>query len=284
MNMFLQLSLRLGICVGIIAFFAEYVDSTLGMGYGTALTPILLLLGFDPLEVVPVILLSEFITGITAGFTHHSMGNVNFKLKTMSIKKIVRSFKRLGIAESIRRGIPLHLRVVLLIASCSIIGTIGAVFVAVNIPKFYLKLYIGILILIIGIVILLTVKKEYGFSWKKITFLGLIASFNKGISGGGYGPVVTGGQLISGIDGKNAIGITSMAEGLTCLVGVVTYFIMKKEISWRLAPYLVIGALLSVPLSAYTVKKLQTKVLRIVIGFITMGLGILTVAKIVLSL
>ncbi|UCB47384.1 MAG: sulfite exporter TauE/SafE family protein [Spirochaetota bacterium] len=282
--MFFQLNLQLGIIIGIIAFFAEYVDSTLGMGYGTALTPILLLFGFDPLEVVPAILLSEFITGISAGFTHHSIGNVNFKLKTMSIKNIISSFRSLGIIESLRRGMPLHLKVVLLIASCSIVGTIGAIFIAINIPKLYLKLYIGFLIFIIGIVILATVKKQYGFSWKKIAFLGLIASFNKGISGGGYGPVVTGGQMISGVDGKNAIGITSMAEGLTCFVGVLAYYLIQRGFNWKLAPYLVIGAILSVPLSAYTVKKLQTNILRYLIGTITILLGLITLIKTILTL
>ncbi len=70
-------------------------------------------------------------------------------------------------------------------------------------PKFYLKLYIGILIALIGIVIIATINREYAFSWKKITILGMIASFNKGISGGGYGPVVVGGQLVSGVNEKN---------------------------------------------------------------------------------
>jgi len=50
-------------------------------------------------------------------------------------------------------------------------------------------------VLLIEIFILITINRNYRFSWKKITVLGLIASFNKGISGGGYGPVVTGGQL-----------------------------------------------------------------------------------------
>jgi hypothetical protein len=39
-----------------------------------------------------------------------------------------------------------------------------------------------------------------------------------------------------------------------------------------------------VPLSAYTVKWIQAKSFRIVIGLITMALGILTLVKIVLSL
>ncbi|MFW6180874.1 MAG: hypothetical protein ACOC8N_03930 [Spirochaetota bacterium] len=36
------------------------------------------------------------------------------------------------------------------------------------------------------------INQEFGFSWKKVVFLGLIASFNKGMSRGGYRPLVTG--------------------------------------------------------------------------------------------
>lgn len=61
-----------------MAFVAEYVDSSLGMGYGTTLTPVLLLLGYSPLQVVPAVLVSEFATGLTAGGLHHRVGNVHF--------------------------------------------------------------------------------------------------------------------------------------------------------------------------------------------------------------
>ena len=88
MNLF-QLSLSLGIVIIIIAFLAEYMDSTLGMGYGTTLTPVLIIMGYQPMEIVPAILLSELITGLLAGFTHHMVGNVDFRPKTMNIKKII---------------------------------------------------------------------------------------------------------------------------------------------------------------------------------------------------
>lgn len=274
-----SLSLSLGIGVLVLAFFAEYIDSTLGMGYGTSLTPILLMMGFSPIQIVPAVLLSELVTGLLAGFTHHSVGNVDLKPKTMNIKRIVRGIRNLGLKESYRQGLPIHLRIVLLISACSIVGTVAAVCIAVSIPSFYLKLYIGILITLIGIVILLRKKRDAAFSWKKVTTLGLIASFNKGMSGGGYGPVVTGGQILSGVDGKNAVAITSLAEGLTCLVGVITYFATDAAIDWKLAPYLMIGAVLSVPLSAITVKKLNANVLKVIIGVLTLGLGLFTLYK-----
>ena len=277
----LELSLATGVIVVVIAFTAEYVDSTLGMGYGTTLTPVLMIMGFEPLQVVPAVLLSELVTGLLAGFTHHSMGNMNIRPKTMNIKRIITRIRELGVRESARRGLPLHLRIIIVIALCSIVGTVASVGLALNLPKFFLKLYIGVLVLIIGLVILVTISQTYAFSWKKIVGLGMLASFNKGISGGGYGPVVTGGQLLAGVDGKNAIGITSMAEGLTCIVGVLAYIVSKGNVDWKLAPYLVFGAVISVPLSAYTVKVVGTGKLRIIIGIVTTLLGGITIYKVV---
>jgi len=248
--------IQIFLAIIIFAFFCELLDSTLGMGYGTTLTPVLLLFGFDPLAIVPCVLLSELITGLTAGIAHHKAGNVNF-----------------------RRG-SIHLKIALVLAACSIIGAIIAVFVAINIPSIWLKSYIGIIVLSMGIIILLTINKTFKFSWKKIIGLGSIAAFNKGMSGGGYGPVTTGGQILSGINGNNAVGITSLAEGLTCVVGVTVFVVSPEIINWSLAPSLIIGALLSVPFSTLIVKKLPTKTLKISIGVLTIILGIVTLIKI----
>jgi len=266
--------------IPLLAFLCEFMDSTLGMGYGTTLTPVFMLLGFSPMQIVPVILLSELISGISAGFFHHREGNVDFKPKTTNISIIRRKLRSLGYIESFKRGIPLNLKVALLLAACSIAGTVIAVFVAVNIPKFWLKLYIGCLVLSMGVIILICLKKEFKFSWYKITFLGLVASFNKGMSGGGYGPVVTGGQILSGVEGKSAVGITSLAEGLTCLVGVISYiFISKKPLDWKLAPWVIVGAVLSVPLSAKSVKFMTAKKLKLAIAVLTIILGAFTIYK-----
>ena len=124
---------KTGLCITALAFFAEYIDSTLGMGYGTMLTPLLMLLfGFEPLHVVPAVLLSELITGLLAGFTHHSMGNVNLKPRTIKITRIIKGLREYGFKESINRGLPIHLKITLVIAICSIVGTVLSVIVAVN--------------------------------------------------------------------------------------------------------------------------------------------------------
>jgi uncharacterized membrane protein YfcA len=241
----------------LIALGCEFVDSTLGMGYGTTLTPILLLFGFHPLQIVPVVLLSELVTGISAGFAHHTVGNVDIRPGT-------RAFK-----------------VAIVLAACSIVGTVVAVIIAVSIPKIVLNTWIGALIFTVGVIILINVARRtlVRFSWPRVLGIGTVASFNKGMSGGGYGPLVCGGQLLSGIEGKNAIAITSIAEGLTCVVGVIVYTVAGELISWRLAFLIIIGALFSVPLSAFAVKKVRARPLTVAIGVLTTALGIFTLAK-----
>ncbi len=276
----LELSLWTIIIIAVIAFLCEYMDSTLGMGYGTTLTPVFLLMGFSPMQIVPAILLSELITGLLAGFFHHLEGNVDLKPKSVDVFNIAKMLRPLGYIKTLRKSIPSHLKVALLLAACSIVGTVVAVFVAVSIPKFWLKLYIGCLVLSMGIIILICFNREFKFSWKRVGLLGLIASFNKGMSGGGYGPVVTGGQILSGVEGKSAIGITSLAEGLTCLVGVITYLLVcNNPVDWKLAPYIVIGAVLSVPLSAKSVKIINERKLKVAIALLTIILGVLTILK-----
>ena len=246
--------INLFIFLTVVAFFCEYVDSSLGMGYGTTLTPLLLFLNFEPLQIVPAVLLSEFITGISAGLAHNKLGNCEFKKDSEDTK------------------------VTIVLASCSVVGTIIAVILALTLSKFVVSIYIGILVLLMGILILS--KTAWTFSWKKIVGIGAIAAFNKGISGGGYGPLVAGGQIISGRESKNSIGSTSLAEGIVCLVGVLLY-LFTTSIDVIALP-LAIGAALSVPIASLTVKKVDSGRLKRVIGIVVVILGVFTLIKVLL--
>ena len=53
--------------VVICCAFFEYMDSAGGMGYGTALTPLMLIAGFDPKQIVPCVMITEMFTGLIAG-------------------------------------------------------------------------------------------------------------------------------------------------------------------------------------------------------------------------
>jgi uncharacterized membrane protein YfcA len=265
------------IVILLISCCAEYIDATLGMGYGTTFTPILLLLGFSPLQIVPAVLLAQFVAGLFAAFLHHGAGNVSFDFRKDEDHKIAKILGSLGYMPRSTDS-----KVALVLVTCGVFGVIVAVLVALKLPVLYLKLYIGILVLAMGIVVMMKYKSAINFSWKRIVGIGILASFNKGISGGGYGPLIVSGQILSGVGPKNSIGITALAEGVTCFVGVLVYLIIGTHVDWILAPYLVVGSLISVPLSVYTVKKMSLREFTFVIGLATTVLGILTLVKVII--
>jgi uncharacterized membrane protein YfcA len=242
--------------VGAIAFVSEFLDSSLGMGYGTALAPIMILLGFDPLKVVPAILISQLVTDIAACFCHHHCCNVDLKFNSADFK------------------------VALLLGIVSCAGVILAVILALKIPKWILTLYIGILVTTMGLLIFTTANKTFKLSWRKIVGISFLAAFNKGISGGGYGPLVMGGQILSGVKAKNAVGITAFAEAMTCLVGFGVYVAFGRAIDWKLIALLVIAATPAVPFAALTVKGTPSERLKKYVGFLITTLGLLTLLKI----
>jgi uncharacterized membrane protein YfcA len=170
--------------------------------------------------------------------------------------------------------------VVVLLLSATIVGATSSVFTAKILPRQWVSLYIGIMVVAMGLLILILFNRRFAYSWKKIVGLGFLGSFNKGLTGGGYGPLVVSGQLLSGVDGKNAIGITSLAEGVTCVLGVLTYFFVAKTVvDWRLAPFITLGAICSVPLSVKSVKIIPPKALKVLIAVLTIILGTVTILK-----
>lgn len=59
-----------------LCFACELVDSGLGMDYGTLLSPTLLMLGYQPQDIVPTTWFSELLSGFTASFFHNEIKNV----------------------------------------------------------------------------------------------------------------------------------------------------------------------------------------------------------------
>jgi len=225
------------------------------MGYGVTLTPVLILLGYEPLAVVPAVVASQLVLGFFAAFAHHVIGNVDFRPGT-------RAFW-----------------ITLALVSTSVAGTIGAAALAVRIHERVLETWIGMVVLGVGVATLATFGRHAKFSWPKIVLLGGFAGFNKGTTGGGYGPVVTGGQILFGISAANAVAITTLAETVACMAGALTYLFGSGAVSWNLTPFLTVGAVAAVPFSALTVRVLKPLQLKISVGVLTSALGTLLLLR-----
>jgi len=252
------MELELGTYIGlaVLAFACELIDSSLGMMYGTILSPVLIIIGFDPLLVVPSILISQAIGGFVAASFHHQLGNVYFSRKSADSKAV---------------GI---------ITIFGIIGVAIALSIALNIPSWVITIYIGVLVLAMGAIILS--KREFNLSWKRLSVVGLISSFNKAMSGGGFGPVVTTGHIISGVDSKSAIGITTLAEAPICIAAFIGYLLFHAGFTWNLAIALIIGAGIAATLGPRITSRFHSPRLRTAIGILALVLGVWTLVKVIL--
>ena len=301
------------ISVSILLVFISFAAASLSIGYGTAMASVLLILGFNPIDITASILFSESFSSVIASILHYLAGNLQMDRQSI--------------------------HVMLTLSLCAIIGVIISQVVRFNISQFALSLYIGIMILCLGFFILFTKWKagqlpdccpsgylfpnhcnekgitidteqndeEYGwgqkfatqssffqalqiffcqellgieFCWWKLILFGLIAAFNKGLSGGGFGPIICGGQIVSGLNERTAMAITSTAEMTVSISGTIAYVITNGWMDWYLAIPLTIGSILSVPISVYATKHLKTQVLSLLIGLISIYFGTLYIVKV----
>jgi uncharacterized membrane protein YfcA len=268
----MDVTVGLFLTVFALAFMAEFIDSAMGMGYGTLLTPILIIMGFDPLVVVPAILLSQAFGGMAASTFHHRFQNVRFDRQSPDFKAF------------------------LVISGFGVLATVGAALLSIQLPSQVLRTYIGVLVLVMGGVILR--NRSFTFTWKRLIAVGVLSAFNKGLSGGGFGPVVTGGQMLSGQDHRRAIGITTLAEAPICLTGFMTFIIGRtvmehqgpvlstpfdvflaelfspRMFQWELLLALLLGALFVAPFGALTTRLVKTEVMRPMLGVLIAAIGV----------
>ncbi len=239
--------------LAVIGLLIEYIKATLGMGYGTALVPILLIMGFAPLIIVPVVLASQLISGVAASYTHHTLSNVNFNRDGRDI------------------------RIALFLAGFGIVGASLAAVIAIQIPEWVLRAYIGAVVISMGIMLMWARKRSFNFSWLRMGIIGMVASINKGMTGGGYGPLVTGGQILSGTKPKASVAITALAESITCTGAILVFIFLGSGLDVTLLAPLLVGSMIAMPLSGHTVKRVKEGSLMSGIGVITIVIGIITI-------
>jgi len=231
----------------VMALIMETVDSSLGMMYGTLLSPILIGQGFEPQVVVPAILISQAIGGISGTVSHHRFENANFRGLTRDTKIVL------------ARIIP-GLMVV----------TVG-VFAAVNLPKLWLKTYIGILVIVMSTLCLSPIK--YKFAWWKHYAIGALAAFNKALTGGGFGPVTSTGGIIGGLEAKVSIATTTFAEVCICSASFIVYLFFVG-VDWTFALSLCIGAFIGGIIGPYICSRVSHRGLRKSVGILGIVSGI----------
>ena len=240
----------------VFALVMEFIDSALGMMYGTVLSPLLILMGYDVKTVVPSILISQSIGGFIASWRHQRLGNANFQTGTTDY------------------------RVSTTIIWFGVFACLIGVFISVSISPKILNTYIAVLVIVIGIMILL--NKSLIMTAKKIYFLGFLSAFNKALSGGGFGPLVAGGQLVfKDRNEKGAIGSTDFAEAPICLFSFFIWVLLKGLPPLTLMMPLCAGAVVGGFFGPMALSKIKSKkVLKMSLGVLVLVEGLWVIYKV----
>jgi uncharacterized membrane protein YfcA len=227
----------------VVSFVLGIVDLSVGMGFGFTVTPILILLGYSVTETLPAVLASSFLGGIISSLSHQQLGNVDFNLESKALKMSI------------------------LMGGIGAIGMYLGVYSSFNIPEQYTQTYIGLITLLSGIFIQFKKQLNFKFTWTRIGVMGLIGAANKGLTGGGYGPVITSGGILSGIDEKTAIAIQSLSESFVSLIGFFYYWFSGDFILWSLTRNVALGVIIAGPLAATFLKRIDKDDIKKIITF-----------------
>lgn len=230
--------------VAILAILFEFLDSAAGMGYGTAFTPLLLLMGFDPMQIIPVIMIQQACAGLVSAYIHKEYGNVEWHFSPPS--------------ETVRL-----LFAIAVMGILAVVASITSFYGILKLDQIWIKLYVVILLLGMGLFALFNPKKSSTYHPNRMYFFGALAGFNKGIGGGGYGPVVTIGGLLSGIPAKSMMAVTAFSEGLVCIVSICVWFYWLSQgmvIDFLLLPSMLLGSIVAVIAAPYATRVLPEKI------------------------
>ncbi len=232
------------LCVG-AGFLAQTIDGALGMAYGISSNSLLLSLGVSPAAASASVHIAEVFTTGASGLSHWKFGNVNKKL-----------FKILVIP--------------------GIIGAVTGAYLLSSFDGSFLKPYISVYLIIMGLVIIrkALVRKTAKQKTRLVGPLALLGGFIDAVGGGGWGPVVTSSLLGQGRNPRYTIGSVNMAEFFIAAAGAGTFILMIGTGNWPITAGLLLGGVLASPFAAFICGKVNPKILMVIVGLVIIGLSL----------
>ncbi|MFZ5978095.1 MAG: TSUP family transporter [Bacteroidota bacterium] len=233
-------------------FIAQLVDGSLGMGYGTISTTILLANGVNPAIVSSRVHAARVFSSGVSGYQHHRFGNINKKL-----------FKSLVVP-----------------------GMFGAVLGATLASMmqqyaFYIKIPLSFYTLFLGYHI---IRKAFaaqrnGNKVNRAGWLAGIGGFTDAFAGGGWGTLVTSTLISKRKNPRYVIGSVCLAEFFVVFASALTFFIVLKHIPLFDVAGLIIGGVLAAPVAAKLAGRLPVKKMYVAVGIMVMITSIITLWK-----
>lgn len=226
------------VAAAMVGLLAQTIDGALGMAYGLTATTFLMGTGVPPAVATASVHIAEVFTTGLSGVSHIRMGNVNKDL-----------FLRLLIP--------------------GVVGAVAGAVLVTQIDGAVLKPYISAYLVIMGIYILSKAWRHVSRTHREPRHVGKLALFGgfvDTVGGGGWGPVVTTSLVGAGRDPRTTIGSVNLAEFFLALSSAASFAVLMGESTWPAVGGLVFGGLFAAPLAAVLTRRLNTRVLLILVG------------------
>jgi uncharacterized protein len=229
---------------------AEVVAGSMGMGYGVICTTVLLILNIPPVSISASIHSAETFTSAAGAISHYKYGNINWKLG-----------KSLAIPGAIG----------------AIVGAIALILVHHKSPAF-IKPMMALYTFYLGVKILLSAFKSESVEKKAINIpvLAFVGGFIDSFGGGGWGPLVTGTFIKNGRTPRYVIGSSSFAKFVLTFASAFTFIVGGGFGQWKIVAGLLIGGVVTAPLSAMLTTKLPTKKMFVAVGVVVIMCSMIT--------
>jgi uncharacterized protein len=238
---------------------AEIVAGSMGMGYGVICTTVLLIMNIPPVSISANIHSAESFTSAAGAISHHKYGNINWKFA-----------KALSIPGAIG----------------AIFGAVALILVHHNSPAF-IKPTMALYTFYLGVKILMNAYKSQNQAVNKekvnIPVLCFTGGFIDSFGGGGWGPLVTGTFIKNGRTPRYVIGSSSFAKFILTLASAFTFVVGGGFGQWKIVAGLLIGGVITAPLSAMLTTRLPTKKMFIAVGFVVIMCSLITFTRAMLK-
>ncbi len=227
---------------------AQFVDGTLGMGFGVTSATILLYMGVSAAAASAATHMAKLPTTFVSGLTHWRQGNVDQ-------------------ATFIRIAIP-----------GGIAAFLGAV-VLVNLSLEAAKTWMAGLLIFFGLVILLRFgfnkrlipAPERGHSARWLSPLGALGGFTDSMGGGGWGPVVTPSVMtVTHHEPRKVVGSVNAAEFVVAVCASLGFLTgaerIEEDMPWLAVLGLIAGGVVVAPFAARLAGRLPHHVMGTLVG------------------
>jgi uncharacterized membrane protein YfcA len=244
--------------LAVVGLIAQLVDGSLCMAYVVTSSTLLLAVGISPAAASAAVHFSEIGTTIASGFSHHKLGNVDWRtVRIIAIPGGLGAFAGATLLSNID-------------------GNVAKPWVAALLLG--LGLYVMWRFLVLGGRRPVFKGKESGWF---LAPLGIVAGTMDAIGGGGWGPVGTTTLLSTGrLEPRKVVGSIDASEFIVAVGGSVGFLLAlgTQGIDFGIALALLLGGVIAAPFAAWLVRHMAPKVLGVAAG----GLIVVTNSRTIL--